>query len=66
MKQPNEVEKICCNSEFVDQWTIVLDYGQENNEIIETLTCSDNPSYPQGVFSSTDRDMTEDGDNFVD
>jgi hypothetical protein len=33
---------------------------------LETLTCSDNPSYPQGVFSSTYGNMTEDEDNFVD
>jgi len=68
MKQPNEVEKICCNPDFIDKWTIVLDYGtdEDENDEVETLTCSDNPSYPQGVFSSTYGDATEDSDNFID
>ena len=63
MKQPNEVEAICCNPDFIDKWTVVLDYG---NDEIETLTCSDNPSSPQGVFSSIYGNVTGDGDNFVD
>jgi hypothetical protein len=63
MKQPEQVDVICCNPEFADQWTIVLDFG---NDRIETLTCSDNPSYPLGVFSSNDGDLTEDDDNITD
>jgi hypothetical protein len=66
MKQPNEVESISYNPKFADCWTIVLDYGREDNEIVETLTCSDNPSHPQGVFSSSDGDLTKDGDIFKD
>jgi hypothetical protein len=66
MKQPEQVEVICCNPEFVDQWSIVLNFGNDRNDRLETLTCSNNPSSPLGVFSSNDGDLTEDGDNFVD
>jgi hypothetical protein len=64
IKRPDEVEKIVYNPNFADCWTIVIDWLEDDNETVETITCSDNPGSPNGVFSSNVGDVTEDTDDF--
>jgi hypothetical protein len=63
MKQPEQVYEISCRPEYVDKWTIVLDFGDDK---IETLYCSDNPNHPQGVFSSNDGNLMEEYEVSID
>jgi len=51
LKKSEYIESIVFNEKFADCWTIVIDYDGYD---YETLTCSDNPSHPQGVFSSNE------------
>jgi hypothetical protein len=48
LKQPEQVIEITYNPKYADCWTILL----ENEDGYETITASDNPGYPQGVWSS--------------
>ena len=48
--KPEQIEFIGFNPNFVDHWVVLINW-QENG--YETISASDNPSHPQGVFSST-------------
>lgn len=53
--KPNQIISISYDENFADCWTIVVEF---NDGCKETLTCSDNPSHPQGVFGMEDGDYS--------
>lgn len=54
LQKPCQIEFIGFTDGFADHWTIGVDWGYR----YETITSSDNPSHPQGVFFSTMGDYT--------
>lgn len=54
LQRPEQIEYIGFDGGFADHWIIGIDWGDD----YETLTASDNPSHPQGVFSSNQGDFT--------
>lgn len=57
MDKPKQIDTITYQPEFSDCWGIRIYYDDYD---CETLTCSDNPSHPQGVFSSNDGNYLDD------
>jgi hypothetical protein len=53
-ERPEQIEFIGFDNGFADCWIIGIDWGDN----YETLTASDSPSHPQGVFSSNQGDFT--------
>mgnify|MGYP001131746018 CR=1 FL=1 len=56
MNKPEEIFFIGYTEGFADPWIIGIDWG----ESLETISLSDNPSHPQGVFGRVDGDYTID------
>jgi hypothetical protein len=52
------IEQITRNDNFVDKWTIIFDWG-------DTITLSDDPESPQGVFSEFSGKHFESGDELA-
>lgn len=52
--RPEQIDFIGFVKGFADPWAIVIDWGNH----YETITASNNPSHPQGVFSSTEGNFT--------
>lgn len=58
--KPEQIDTILYNNKFADCWTVGIKYDDWN---YETLTCSDSPSYPQGVFSSNEGRYFDENNN---
>jgi hypothetical protein len=54
LQKPEQIEFIGFSEGFADAWVIRIDWGSR----YETITSSDSPSHPQGVFSSNQGDFT--------
>ena len=49
MDKPEEIVCIEYHQGYADPWVIVIEWPDGE---YETISCSDNPSHPQGVFGS--------------
>ena len=58
--KPKQIDVILYDDKFADCWTIGVEY---DNDDYKTLSCSDNPSHPQGVFSSSEEKYSDENDN---
>jgi hypothetical protein len=59
LKQPAQVIEITYNPKYADCWTILLENSEDE---YETITASDNPGYPQGVWSSESGSYIDEND----